>query len=590
MRISQLFGKTLRETPAEAQSISHKLLMRAGFIRTSASGFHSLLPLGRMAIRHIEDLIQEQMAFLSGQEIRLPMVIPTEMLNKSSVVDLKENTRASFQDKIGSEFTFLQSPVSVVADLVKNEIHSYRQLPAIIYQIQSGLNVAHKPNGGLERLQERTTLRSYSLDRDQAGLESSFELHSEIFKRVFSQCDLPVIFIPSFSGKDINEEVKSQFVYPTPVGDETIFFCNQCDYAANLESAVFQKRIPPVEKLLEIQKVATPGIKSIEELSTYLKIGKEKTAKAVFFVAYLANLDQTLFVFTLLRGDTNVNESKLSRAISQFTGKEIIKLRSATDDEIVSIGAIPGYASPLFIKRDNVLLIADDLIPLSANLVAGANISGYHLLNVNYERDFTADLVTDIAAVEEGSICPICSGVMYSKKAIEVGQLRKIGTLISEKTGCSFLTQDRSSKFVNIGSYKIDLERLLVCIAEAHHDENGLIWPITIAPFPVHLIMLPSKNSVCQQFAENLYKMLCDSNLCPLFDDRDERPGVKFNDADLIGLPIRITVSERTIANDCVEFKRRDQKDKREVQISEIISTLKADIKEMKNGLGYHEH
>lgn len=580
MRLSQLFGKTLREIPSEAEDTSYELLLRAGFIRAVNPGTYSMLPLGRMVVKRIEQLIHEHMELIGGQEIRLPLICPANVSKDKGYSDTPKNEKVRFQDRFGREFFLTQSRNDVLAGLVRSEIQSYRQLPIIVYQLQTRIREDFNLHTSLIKQKESTTLDSYSLGGNESDLDTALQVHLKVFQNIFQIYDLPVTLILS-KNDGLSAGSSNQFMYLTPVGDETLFFCSHCDYKANSATATFKKQIPPSENMLAIKKVATPGMKSIEELSKYLKVAKDKTAKAVFLMADLIDDDQPQFVFTLIRGDTNLSESKLLRAVKYMTKKEVLRLRPAIDTEIISIGAVPGYASPLSIKRESVLLIVDDLIPISANLVVGANLEDYHLLNINYERDFTADLVTDLACAEEGSLCPHCGSPMQAEKAVEVARLHKFGISISEKMSCSYLAHDGTSKFVSMGSYNISLDRLLHCVVEEHHDENGLLWPISIAPFQIHLIMLASSDGTCLEFAENLYQQLCDNSLCPLFDDRDERAGVKFNDADLIGLPIRITISERTLSKKCVEFKRRDQKDRREIPISEILRTLRTEIHEM---------
>ena len=368
--------------------------------------------------------------------------------------------------------------------------------------------------------------------------------------------------------------------------------CDACGYSANRQIAKFKKYIPAKETPLEVEKVSTPNSKTIEELASFLNIPKSKTAKAVFLVATISpegdaqnsnriELESGMnqcFVFAIVRGDMEVNETKLANAIKAR------ELRPATEDEIRSVGAVPGYASPVGLKKESnrpeVLVVVDDSIPDSANLVAGANQEGYHLQNVNYGRDYQADIITDIANAQAGDACPDCGKPMRAERGVEIGNIFKLGTRYTDVMGCYFLDQDGQSRPVIMGSYGIGSGRLLACIAEEHHDEQGLIWPITVAPYSVHLITLAGrdKENDISLMAEGLYKNLSAVGIEVLFDDRNESPGVKFNDADLIGLPIRLTVSQRALKNGGVEYKRRDQTERSIIPLEKVVAFIKQEI------------
>ncbi len=584
MRMSKLFGQTLREIPTEAEVASHQLLLRAGFIRPLGAGIFTLMPLGKLAIKHIEGIMHESMHAMGGQEIFMPVVHPAEIWKETGRWYSIDAEMARFKDRSGRDMVLAMTHEEIVADLVRNEVHSYRQLPTLVYHIQTKFRDDPRPRAGLIRVREFSMLDSYSLDRDEAGLDAAYQAHYQVFLHIFQRCGIPVKVVGSDSGM-MGGKQTLEFMYLTPIGEDTLFFCSQCDYAANLQAAKFTKHKPPLEVLRSVEKVATPNVGSIEALSTLLGVPKSKTAKAVFYMAELAGSETPCFIFAVLRGDMTLNETKLSNATAEVIKSEVIRLRPAKDDEILAVGAVPGYASPLSVRRKDVLLIVDDLIPQSPNLVAGANIPGYHLLNVNYGRDYIADLVTDIASAEEGSPCPVCSNPMHAHRGVEVGHIFKLGSRYSEALGCRYLDEDGEEKPVIMGSYGIGLGRLLACVAEEHHDEKGLIWPVSIAPFPIHLLVLASRDGKSEETAEALYQQLCESGLTPLYDDRDERTGVKFNDADLIGLPIRLTISERTLAKGRVEFKRRDQDEKQEIALADVVQTLKAEVRALENSL-----
>jgi prolyl-tRNA synthetase len=351
-----------------------------------------------------------------------------------------------------------------------------------------------------------------------------------------------------------------EFIYLTPIGEDTLLICEQCGYAANRQIARFNKPHPTVEDPLPVVSVATPETRTIESLAEYLGISKSKTAKAIFLVATLPHGydSEDRLVFAVLRGDMELSDTKLANLL------EARELRPAREEEILEIGAVPGYASPIGLKE--VFVVIDDLIPHSPNLVAGANLEGYHFLNVNYGRDFQAQLIGDVAAAEQGSLCPECEYPMIIRCGVEVGNIFKLGTHFSEALGCYFTGEDGVEKPVIMGSYGIGSGRLMACIAEEHHDDQGLVWPVKVAPYTLHLVVLDGKttgnDSGSRGTADRLYLELRDSGFEIFYDDRQESPGVKFNDADLIGIPIRLTVSERSLKFGGIEMKFRDRSDK----------------------------
>jgi prolyl-tRNA synthetase len=379
-----------------------------------------------------------------------------------------------------------------------------------------------------------------------------------------------------------------EFMYLTPIGEDTLLICTHCGYAANRQIARFTKKYERSEKPLEIEKVATPDTKTIADLAAYLNIPESKTAKAVFLIATILEGTDTSdrLVLAILRGDMDLNETKLANVLN---AKE---LRPALEDEILASGAVPGYASPKGLQ--DTLIVIDDVIPLSPNLVAGANEDGFHLRNVNYERDYKADIIADIAAAEESSLCPECGNEMILQRGVEVGNIFKLGTHFSESLGANFQDADGNSKPVIMGSYGIGSGRLMASVVEEHHDKHGIIWPISIAPYSVHLIVLPStvktKEELNQDFdsltiADQLYEQFQSAGIEILYDDRQESPGVKFNDADLIGIPIRLTVSNRALKAGGIEAKRRDQQEKHIIPRDDILEYVNATIKELESRL-----
>lgn len=572
MRLSQLFSQTLREAPSEAEVASHQLLLRAGFIRQLAAGIFSLLPLARRSLNKIEAIIRQEIEAIGGQEVVMPVVHPADLWKESRRWFEIDAELARFQDRNHRDMLLAMTHEEVVADLVRREIRSYRQLPRLIYQIQTKFRDDPRPRAGLIRVREFTMKDSYSLDADWEGLDRQYHAHYQAYFNIFRRCGLPVIAVKADTGM-MGGALAHEFMYLTPIGEDSLLLCEACGFSANRQVAVFRKSLPPTEALLPLEKVATPNCKTIEELANFLGVPRSRTAKAVFMIASIpADLEQKeRFVFVIIRGDMEVNETKLANVIGARS------LRPATEDEIRSVGAAPGYASPVGLK--DVWVVVDDAIPQSYNLVAGANEEGYHLLNTNYERDYTASVIADIAAAQDGDACPQCGAAMRLARGVEVGNIFKLGTRYSEKMGCYYLDAEGQPRPVIMGSYGIGLGRLLACIAEEHHDDHGLIWPISVAPYALHLISLAGKgSSETLETAERLYAGLQAAGIETLYDDRAESPGVKFNDADLIGLPLRLTVSDRALKSGGVEFKRRDCQEREIVPLDQIVSRIQTEI------------
>jgi prolyl-tRNA synthetase len=574
--MSQLFSQTLREAPAEAETTSNRLLIRAGFIRQLAAGIFSYLPLARRALTKIENIMREEMNAIGGQEMSMPVVHPAEIWQETERWYQIGSEMGRFKDKNNRDMVLAMTHEEVVADLVRKEIQSYRQLPRLIYHIQTKWRDDPRPRAGLIRVREFTMKDSYSLDADWDGLDQQYRRHYQAYFNIFHRCGLPAIAVKSDVGM-MGGKLAHEYMYITPIGEDTLLLCDACKYAANRQIAHFRKPAAPVEALLPVQKVATPDSTTIEDLAKFLNVPRSKTAKAVFLIASIPQGKEIVdrFVFAVVRGDMEVNETKLANAVSAQS------LRPATEAEIVTVGAVPGYASPVGLK--DALVVVDDAVPGSPNLVAGANEAGYHLLNVNYGRDYKADIVTDIAAAQEGDACPSCGSPLRSVRGVEVGNIFKLGTRYSDSMGCKYLDKDGTEKPVIMGSYGIGSGRLLACVAEEHNDEHGLIWPISVAPYPVHLVALGGREgSDVQVAADELYQALQTAGIDVLYDDRDESPGVKFNDADLIGLPIRVTVSGRGLSQDSMEFKRRDSSEKSLVPRQQLVARVIAEIAAMK--------
>ncbi|MGD8731855.1 MAG: proline--tRNA ligase, partial [Anaerolineales bacterium] len=442
--MSKLFSQTLRDRPSEAEIPSHELLLRAGFIRQLAAGIFTVLPLAHRSITKIEDIMRDEINAIGGQELTMPVIHPADIWKETKRWYQVGSEMGRFKDKADRDMVLAMTHEEVVADLVRFEIQSYRQLPQLIYHIQTKWRDDPRPRAGLIRVREFTMKDSYSLDMDWEGLDEQYRNHYQAYFNIFHRCALPVIAVKSDVGM-MGGKMAHEFMYLTPVGEDTLLLCDNCGYAANRQIAQFQKPKPEEEELLPIEKVETPEMKTIEGLAKFLDVPKSRTAKAVFTMGTFSEGEEEheRFVFAIVRGDMDLNETKLANAVK---AKE---LRPATEAEIIAVGAVPGYASPVDIK--DAMVVVDDLIPGSPNLVAGANEEGYHLRNVNLGRDYEADVIADIAAAEEGSLCPQCGAEMRSSRGIEVGNIFKLGTRYSEDMGCTFLDKNGQEKFVVMG-------------------------------------------------------------------------------------------------------------------------------------------
>ena len=584
MKISQMFGQTLREAPADAEVTSQKLLIRAGFIRQLGAGIYSYMPIAKRTITKIENILRNEMNAIGGQEMTMPVVHPADLWKETKRWYEIGSELGRFKDKNDRDMVLAMTHEEVVGDLIRRDIQSYRQLPRLVYHIQTKWRDDPRPRAGLIRVREFTMKDSYSLDADWAGLEKQYRAHYQTYFNIFNRCGVPAIAVKSDVGM-MGGKLAHEYMYLTPIGEDTLIICDECGYVANRQIAAFQKPAPVGGEALPLEKIATPGTKTIEDLANFLGISRSQTAKAVFLTATFVEgtkaglQDYQRLVFAIVRGDMELNETKLANALKS------IDLRPAHEEEIKSLGASPGYASPvgLDFKQNKgllgwVIVVVDDLIPGSANLVAGANEDGYHYLNVNYGRDYTADIVADLVNAEDGFVCVECGSPLRTSRGVEVGNIFQLGTRYTDDLEAKFVDKDGQLKPVIMGSYGIGVGRLLACIAEEHNDENGLIWPITVAPYQVHIVSLKDADYA----ASVIYDQLTQAGVEALYDDRDESAGVKFNDADLIGIPLRITCGKRGLERGEVELKRRTDAEKRNVPIDEIVEVIQAEIAALK--------
>ena len=572
MRMSRLFGETLREAPAGIESPGHQFLLRAGYVRQLGQGIFSYLPLAWQSMMHIEQILREELMAIGGVEVSLPVVHPAELWQQSGRYQKIGAELTRFKDRRDRDMVLAMTHEEVVASLAAGEISSYRQLPRLVFQIQIKWRDDPRPRAGMIRAREFTMKDSYSLDLDEAGLDTQYRAHYDAYFKIFTRCGLPVVAV----GADVGIMGGSgahEFMYLTPLGEDTLVLCDSCGYAQNRQVATSRKAAAEPEELREVCRVETPHATTIEELAALLEVARARTAKIVFLAAEHRSEDGhpvLRLIVAVVRGDTDLNEAKLANLLG---GAE---LRPMTLDEISAIGATAGFASPIGLTGGEV--IADELVMSSPNLVAGANEEGWHLLDTNAGRDWRPEVVADIVAADDGDGCSVCGSPLRTERGVEVGNIFKLGTRFADAFGATYLDPDGNAKPIVMGSYGIGVGRLLACIAEEHHDERGLRLPVSIAPYPVHLTVLRGADSAAGEVAERVYGLIEATGIGVLFDDRGERPGVQFADADLIGLPLRLTVSERSLKAGGIELKRRDAAEARIVAEGALVSEVRAEL------------
>jgi len=570
MRFSKLFGKTLRQAPAEAENISHQLLLRAGMIAQEAAGIYSYLPSGWRVLRKIENIIREEMDNAGGQELMLPILQPFELWQQSGRYVSFGQTMFTLTDRKEHKLALGPTHEEVIADLAHRYVQSYRDLPLLVYQIQAKFRDEPRPRGGLLRVREFIMKDLYSFDVDEAGLDESYRKMSQAYQNIYARCGLSTSMVEADSGA-IGGKESHEFMVISETGEDEMVFCPHCGYSANVEKAQIAKDVIASEakqsrsevaakQSLPLEEIATTEQKTIEEVANFLGVPQGQTLKAVFYIA------DREFIFVVIRGDLEVNETKLKNTL------KCNELRIAAESEVAEADIVAGFASPIGIK--GVKVVADDSITLGSNFIAGANKPGYHFRNVNYPRDFQADIIADIALAHQGDKCPECGGKLSSARGIEVGHIFKLGTFISEKLGASFLGQDGVSRPAVMGCYGIGLGRLLAAIVEQNHDDNGIIWPLSVAPYQVYLCPLHLDNPAVASATEKVYQELEDADIEVLFDDRDESPGVKFNDVDLLGIPLRLTLSPRTLQSQSIEAKWRTKKETRLLPLENLAAEI----------------
>ncbi len=561
-----MFGRTLREAPADAEMPSHQLMVRAAMIRPLGAGLYSLLPLGWRVIRKIEQIVREEMDAIGGQEMLMPVVHPSDIWERSGRFHEVGPEMVRLKDRGGRDMVLAMTHEEVVTDLVSTEINSYRQLPQIVYHIQTKVRDEPRARGGLVRVREFTMKDSYTLDTDAEALNTGYEKHAVAYDRIFTRIGLDFIKVGADVGM-MGGSKSEEYMAFSPHGEDTLYICPTGDYAANKEVAEFRREAPVEEDQQPMEMVATPHTDTIASLAEFLDIPLSRTAKAVFFMG-----ESGRFVFAVVRGDLDVNETKLRQVTGEGT------LTPATPEQIHAIGAEPGYGSP--VGTAGAFIVVDESVRDTPNLVAGANKPGYHLKNVNLGRDYQADVVADIASAWEGAPCPVCGSPLKAARGIEVGNIFQLGTRYTERMGATYLDKDGKAQPVVMGSYGIGIGRNAAAVVEQQHDERGIIWPVSIAPYHVSLLSLGKETEVAEA-TDRLYDELRTAGVEVLYDDRTDRPGVKFTDAELIGNPIRLSISKRTLGASEVELRLRTESESEMVPMDQIVGRVQTILAEL---------
>lgn len=565
MRFSKYYIKTLKETPKEAEVISHILMMRAGMIKKLASGVYSYLPLGYKALKKVENIVREEMDRAGAQEIFMPVLQPAELWQESGRWSAMGPEMVRFKDRHLRDFILGPTHEEVITDIVRNDISSYKSLPFNLYQIQTKFRDERRPRFGLMRCREFLMKDAYSFHNTQECLDKEFENMKDAYSKTLERCGLVFRPVEADSGA-IGGTGSQEFHVLADSGEDEIVFCDTCNYAANIETAKSKLSTPEPMELKEPKFMDTPNVSKIEDVVNYLNIPVSRTVKAMMYRDMVT--DKPYMV--LIRGDYEVNEVKLKNII------DTLDVTLLTDEEIINLGLIKGYIGPygIELKEKGITVIADTSITDIHNHTAGGNVVDSHYVDLNYGRDYTADLVADVRTAKKGEICAKCGGHLDIARGIECGHVFKLGTKYSEALKATVLDEFGVSKAIIMGCYGLGVSRTVAAAIEQNHDENGIIWPSAIAPFVVDVIPANIKDATQMELAEKIYNELSASGLDVMIDDRDERPGFKFKDADLVGFPFKV-ISGKKAAEGVVELKIRRTGETMEVAASEVLSTIR---------------
>ena len=547
MRATQLYAPTLRESPAEAELVSHKLMYRAGLIRKAAGGLYSYLPLGWRTMKKIMQIIREEMDAKGGQEIMMPIVQPAEMWKESGRWAVYGDEMMRLKDRHGREFALGPTHEEMITTLIRDEVRSYKQLPLMLYQIQNKYRDEIRPRFGLMRSREFVMKDLYSFDRDVEGMNISYQKMYDAYSRIFERCGLKFRAVEADNGA-IGGGHSHEFTVLAPSGESSIAYCENCNFAASDEKAELKKICAEAEELRPLEKVSTPDCHTIEMVKNFLNVPIEKTIKAVAFMD-----DAERLILAFVRGDHEVNEIKVINAVEGAN-----HLYMADEKLITAAGGCAGFMSPIGLN-DKAIIVVDQTVMEMYNAVAGANEVDAHFINVTPRRDFDAEkiIVIDIRMVQEGDPCPHCGSPLKMTRGIEVGQVFTLGKKYSKALNATFLDEDGTNKNFEMGCYGIGVGRTMAAAIEQNNDKDGIIWTRAIAPFEVVVVPVNAKDDKQLAFAEEIYNELQKAGVDVLLDDRKERAGVKFKDCDLIGYPLRVTISPKTIENGNIEIKIR---------------------------------
>ena len=559
MRQSNLFGRTLREAPADATTPGTQLMLRAAIARPLAAGLYTWLPLGFRVARKVEQIIREEQDRIGAQEIRIPVITPAEYWKETGRWDALEPVTFRTRDHGGHEYMIGYTHEELVMHHARNEIISYRQLPAMVYHFQEKGRDEQRPRAGLLRVREFVMKDAYSIDKDWEGLDKQYWAQHGAYARTFERMELDAISVESDTG-NMGGDVAHEFQVLTDVGEDRIIFCSACDYRANMEKAT--RKIPVAAAAATAttpSSVATPGVTTIEALTQLLHVGERDLLKTLLLKDAAGNV-----VAVVLPGDRELNEPKLRKVLKTSD------VKFANDADFAAAKSVPGFIGPVGL---NARILVDVSVEPRAYVV-GANRRDAHLRDVVAGRDFTGETV-DVHDVREGDRCPKCGEAVTIRRGVEVGNIFKFGPYYADKMDATYLAEDGTRKPLMFGSYGIGVGRAVATIMETHHDDRGLIWPLAVAPFHAHVIALPVNDDAVRTAAEALVHELEDAGVEVLYDDRDETAGVKFADADLIGIPFRITVSKRTIKEDAVELKGRSEEKGTLVPSDQIVPKMR---------------
>ena len=544
MRVSKLYAPTLREVPAEAEIVSHQLMLRAGFIRKSAGGMYTYLPLAWKVIKKIESIVREEMDAAGAQELMMPIAQPSEIWQESGRWSAYGDEMFRLKDRHGREFCLGPTHEELVTSVIRSDVRSYRQLPLNVYQIQSKFRDERRPRFGLMRSREFIMKDAYSFDRDEAGLTIAYKSMYDAYTNVFNRCGLTFRPVEADSGA-IGGSGSHEFMAIAASGEAEIVFCNKCDYAANVEKTEFAPIVSVQETALNKEEKVTPECKTIAAVCDFLKLPIEKSVKAVAYAS------EKGLILCFVRGDHEVNEVKVMNACG------VIELEMASEEMLSAAGTIGGFMGPVGLDNKKTIILVDNTVMNMHNFCCGANKKDIHYINVNPGRDFTPTLTADIRLVQEGDPCPHCGGSLQKARGIEVGQVFKLFTKYSEPLKATYLDENGKEYAMFMGSYGIGVGRTMAAVIEQNNDKDGIIWPVSIAPYKVIVLPVNTKDEASNAKAEEIYTKLCASSVETILDDRNERAGVKFKDADLIGYPLRIVVGPKGLKEGKIEVKSR---------------------------------